>query len=154
MSPSSGGRMAKAMLALCMQSTSMMSIRPYYWAGTYDATMKVFSIGQDAFWRETSEVPPYPVRYMETLIHSKGYLFWNIDGRFLKGRPHGFLSFSLEDETLSHPLSPAIFFIGLSTTVMGVQDNKWDQRFSINIFFLMINYFFKGVTTITDQMKT
>ncbi|XP_066163033.1 putative F-box protein At2g02030 [Oryza sativa Japonica Group] len=140
--------------------TNMYKVARYFYRsvdhtiGTYDAAMEVFSIGQDAFWRETSEVPPYPVRSMESPIHSKGYLFWNIDERFLKGQSRGFLCFSLEDETFSlipHPcpylplnhgtslvseldgeLCVGLFISGQQQLWM-YNGNQWDQRFSINV---------------------
>ncbi|KAI5010875.1 hypothetical protein ZWY2020_013012 [Hordeum vulgare] len=64
--------------------------------------MEVFTIGGlSASWRETVSDPPYPVADWITAVHANGALFWVIDRRHSKPRPHGLLRFSLKDKSFT-----------------------------------------------------
>ncbi|XP_044409933.1 putative F-box protein At2g02030 [Triticum aestivum] len=70
--------------------------------GIYLMGMEVFTIGgSSTSWRETASDPPYPVAEWITAVFANGALFWIIDQRHIKPRPHGLLRFSLEDESFS-----------------------------------------------------
>uniref|UniRef100_A0ACD5WQ34 Uncharacterized protein n=1 Tax=Avena sativa TaxID=4498 RepID=A0ACD5WQ34_AVESA len=71
--------------------------------GMYNMGMEVCTVGGGGAapcWRETASDQPYPVEaWVTTQTTVKGGMYWIIDKRHLKPRPHAILRFGLEDET-------------------------------------------------------
>ncbi|CAL5069515.1 unnamed protein product [Urochloa decumbens] len=70
---------------------------------TYDVGMEVFTLGGDdidSTWRSTVNDPPYPIQ-SQVPKYFEGSVYWDICEDLLENPPHGFLKFSLEDETFS-----------------------------------------------------
>ncbi|KAK1669500.1 hypothetical protein QYE76_057659 [Lolium multiflorum] len=64
----------------------------------YKTKMKVFTIGIDHCWRQTTTDPTYPVAARRTATFFKGSLIWTIHESTLGSPAPGFLRFRLDEE--------------------------------------------------------